>query len=236
MKRSLLLRMAVLASALILCGCRSGKRSGGLTLEAPAGLGPMIASVRSVLGTPEIGGTNLEHRWTEVGVGYAVASGSAILTGFHEEITLVLPQGSVLTIVPGSWIETGVSPEGTPIFRTVRGKISGTIEGGPIEFHNLSGGSILLTPNPGARVPISMDDQPNEELHRLLGLGAPNWAYGDWAVNSPPVFLPFVARAAVGIPLNQGGQIPEPGSVRLAVAGSALLVGFLAWRRQPSRR
>jgi len=233
MKSPVALRTLLPGLLVILCGCRTRRHAGGLDPSGLAGFEPMLATVRSVLGTPEIGDTSLVHHWTDVGVGYSILAGSSIMTGFHEQLTLALPTGSVLTIEPGSWIETEVSPDGTPVFRTIRGKITGTLEGGPVEFRNLCGGSMLLTPNPGMRVPVSFDDKPNEELHRLLGLGAPSWAYGDWSVNTRREFLPYVAMNPVSRPL--GTMIPEPGTLALGGLGGGLLMTCLL-RRQPPRR
>ena len=201
-------------------GCRTGSSAGRTTLPSAGAMEAPVAEVQSVIGNPEVGINGRVGSWTEVGVGYRITPGVAIQTGFHEGMTLKLSSGSVLEIQPGSWIEVTFDADGTPGFKTLRGKITGTVEGGPVEFSRNSGESILLTPEPGARLTVSFDDRPDADADRLAQLGAPWWAYGDWSINHSGVQVPFVARNPVP-PLST--QIPEPSTAALGLLGGLLL-------------
>jgi hypothetical protein len=210
-----------LSLALVLTtGCRSTSSGVGIALPSAGPMEAPVAEVQSVVGNPEVGINGRMGSWTEVGIGYRITPGVAIQTGFKERMTLKLPSGSILDIEPGSWVEAGFDADGTPTFKTLRGKITGTVEGGPVEFSKATGESILLTPKPGARLTVSFDDRPDSDAERLSQLGAPWWAYGDWSINRSGAQLPFVARNPVP-PIST--QIPEPSTVALGLLGGALL-------------
>jgi hypothetical protein len=215
---------------LLTAGCRTAKPKGdvgGGGLPSPEAV---IATVKSLTGTPESGDGETWTRWTDLTVGYRIAAGTAILTGFNEELVLELPSGSVLTIAPGSWLTANITADGTPSFTMLKGNLSGFVEGGSVEFHNRCGGSIFLTPNAGARVPVSISDQPDMELRRLLGLGAPAWTYGDWAMSANDVNRPFIALRP--FPQALGYVVPEPGTVALGITGAAALLWALRGQRR----
>lgn len=225
---------SVVAALLLLTGCRTGDRHRGVTLGSPAAaLAAPLARVVSVEGSPEVSLTGRPASWTDVRVGYEVTPGAVLVTGFSENLKLKLASGSILTVKPASWVEVDAGPDGTPILRTLRGAVDGTITGGPVEFQNSCGASIFLSPNPGMQVPFAFGDRRREDMAHLIGLGAPGWAWGDWSMNLSLNTFPHVARRPVG---PDAFNVPEPRTMALGALGAVLLAGTVRSRRRVASR
>jgi hypothetical protein len=195
---------------------------GGPLPDAPQEA-PLIAKVRSAMGAPSIQRDGEDSPWTEVGLAYEMRAGTRIVTDFGEELVLDLASGGQITLGPGSLLETAIGPDGTPTLRLQRGKLVGFVEGEPVEFVTALGGGMLLDPNPGQRVNISLGDRPSP----IVGIAPAPWISDDWSLSDPGQFPPMIYRGGLRNPAMP--VIPEPGTVALLAVGA---IGVVAWRRK----
>lgn len=198
---------------------------GGSAGPVPAPEAPIVAKVRSAMGSPSVQDHGEDSPWANVRVSYQLRSGATIVTDFGEELTVDLPSGGQLTLGPGSLLETSISPDGTPLFRLHRGGLHGFVEGGAVAFETAFGGGVVLSPNPGSRSRVNLGDRPSP----VIGLSPAPWVSGDWGVSDPNIFVPMVFRGAYGNP--QTTVIPEPGTVALFSIGTLILASRLRRRR-----
>jgi PEP-CTERM motif len=195
--------------------------SGG-PVPLPVQEAPLIAKVRSALGTPSVQLDGKDSPWTEVGLSYELRAGSTIVTDFGEELVLELASGGQITLGPGSLLETAIGPDGTPTLRLQRGKLAGFVEGEPVEFVTAMGGGLLLDPNPGQRVNVMLGDRPSP----IVGIAPAPWISDDWSLFDPGTSTPLIYRGFTrGAPIP---VIPEPGTVGLLALG---LLGVMARSR-----
>lgn len=187
--------------------------SGG-PVPLPAEEAPLIARVRSALGKPSVQQNGVDSPWTDVGLSYELRAGSRIVTDFGEELVLELASGGQITLGPGSLLETAIGPDGTPTLRLQRGQLAGFVEGEAVEFLTPFGGGMLLDPNPGQRVNVSMGDRPSP----VIGLAPAPWISNDWSLSDPSQFPPMIYRGGTRNPVIP--VIPEPGTVVLLGLGA----------------
>jgi hypothetical protein len=204
----------------------SGGSGGPVPLPAPEA--PLIAKVRSALGAPSIQMDGEDSPWTEVGLSYELRAGTRIVTDFGEEVVLELASGGQITLGPGSLLETAIGPDGTPTLRLQRGKLAGFVEGEPVEFVTAMGGGMLLDPNPGQRVNVSLGDRPST----IVGLAPAPWISDDWSLSDPGNFPPMIYRGGLRDPAIP--VIPEPGTVALMALGAiGVVAGHRNFRKSP---
>jgi PEP-CTERM motif len=196
--------------------------SGG-PVPLPAEEAPLIAKVRSTLGSPSVQIDGEDSPWTDVGLSYELRAGTRIVTDFGEELVLDLASGGRLTLGPGSLLETEIGPDGTPLLRLQRGKLVGFVEGEAVEFVTSLGGGMLLAPNPGQRVNVSLGDRPSP----IIGLAPAPWISDDWSLSDPSQFPPMIYRGGLRNPAIP--VIPEPGTVGLLALGA---IGVVAGSRK----
>lgn len=203
----------------------SGGNGGPVPVAEPEA--PLIAKVRSALGAPSVQMDGEDSPWTEVGLSYELRAGTRIVTDFGEELVLDLASGGQITLGPGSLLETAIGPDGTPTLRLQRGKLVGFVEGEPVEFVTALGGGMLLDPNPGQRVNISLGDRPSP----IVGIAPAPWVSGDWSLSDPGNFPPMIYRGGLRNPAIP--VIPEPGTVALLALGA---IGVVAGHRRISKQ
>lgn len=228
------LRLFSLLVAILLCGCVSYRPRLLKYEDQPAG-NPAAETVATLTVTGD--GAWVQAResdpWRPARSGDAIAPGALILTGGDSKVTVELPGGhGQINVAPGTTIELArIGGTGGALVVLSAGKVSGTVNGMPIELISSSGGSLSLNPNEGVTAPFELRHGRDADyfavMHRL-GLRA------DWGnLSQPPITSLRSVAELVTFRTPAGAAayvVPEPGV--WALLGLGLVVTAGAWRRR----
>ncbi len=223
------LRLLALLVPLLVCGCVSYRPRllkyedqpvGNPAAEAPATL--------TVTGDGVLVQAREGDPWHPARTGDSIATGALILTG-DGKVTIELPGGhGQINVAPGTTLELArVGGTGGAMVVLTAGKVSGTMNGAPIELISSSGGSLSLNPNEGVTAPFELRHGRDAEYFAVmqrLGLRA------DWGNLSPmPIaslrsdFDLIAFRTPAG---SFAHAVPEPGVWTLLGLGLAMTAGL----------
>lgn len=223
------LRLLALLVPLLVCGCVSYRprllKYDDQPMVNPAAEAP---ATLTVTGDGVLVQAREGDPWRPARTGDSIATGALILTG-DGKVTIELPGGhGQINVAPGTTLELArVGGAGGAMVVLTAGKVSGTMNGAPIDLISSSGGSLSLNPNEGVTAPFELRHGRDAEyfavMHRL-GLRA------DWGNLSPPPITSL--RVAVDLvtfrtPAGRAVYaVPEPGVWALLGLGLILTAGL----------